>query len=108
MPSQAGNPLIRIEGYTIISVLARHRERLMNKLLVIACSLLCAATARPDGPQVLDVWPGKAPGENGKIGDEKVLDAKPGEARKVQRITNVTRPTLSVFRPAKDKDTGAA
>jgi acetyl esterase/lipase len=52
-------------------------------------------------------WPGKAPGETGKIGEEKILPDKPGQ-RTVKRLTNVTRPTLAVFRPEKGKDTGAA
>lgn len=69
---------------------------------LFTCSLAIAGE-----PTVLDVWPGKAPGEVGKIGAEKTLEDRPG-ARKVQRITNVTQPTLKVFRPAKDKDTGAA
>ena len=55
----------------------------------------------------LDVWPDKAPGETGSIGPEKVEDQKPGE-KPVKRVTNVTHPTLSVFRPARDKDTGVA
>ena len=56
---------------------------------------------------VVDVWPGKAPGEKGDIGEEKFLDQKAGE-KQVKRLTNVSRPTLTIFRPAKDKDTGAA
>ncbi len=55
----------------------------------------------------LDVWPGPAPGETGKIGEEGYLDAKPGE-REVKRLANVSHPTLTVFRPAADKDTGAS
>src|SRR5947207_169899 len=60
-----------------------------------------------DKPLVLDVWPGKVPGETGSIGEEKILESKPGE-KQVKRITNVSKPTLTVFRPAKDKDIGAA
>jgi acetyl esterase/lipase len=56
-----------------------------------------------DKPEVLDVWPGKAPGETKPIPEEK-KEASKG----VTRISNVNKPTLSVFRPAKDKDTGAA
>src|SRR5262249_20395631 len=33
---------------------------------------------------------------------------KPGENPNVKRLTNVSKPTLTVFRPEKDKDTGAA
>jgi len=57
-------------------------------------------------PFTLDVWPGKAPGETGAIGEEKVLADKPGQ--RTVRVTNVSRPTLTVFRPDKAKDTGAA
>jgi acetyl esterase/lipase len=66
-------------------------------------SLLPAA----EKPVVLDVWPGKAPQETDPIGEEKVQEPKPGE-KPVKRLTNISRPTLTFFRPAKDKDTGAA
>ncbi len=54
----------------------------------------------------LAVWPGTAPGETGKIEAEKFLDAQGGKP--VKRLTNVTRPTLTVYKPPQDKDTGAA
>ncbi len=54
-------------------------------------------------PEVLDVWPGKAPGENKPIGEEVVKESKGNKS-----ITNVSKPTLTVYRPAKDKDTGVA
>ena len=70
--------------------------------------LACAMPARAGEPTLtLDVWPDKAPGETGSIGPEKVEDQKPGE-KLVKRVTNVIHPTLSVFRPARDKDTGVA
>jgi acetyl esterase/lipase len=58
-------------------------------------------------PQTVDLWPSKAPGEKGEIGEEKLLDAKPGES-KVKRLSNVTHPTLTIYKPARDKDTGTA
>ncbi|WP_165250951.1 alpha/beta hydrolase [Paludisphaera soli] len=57
----------------------------------------------PRGPLVLDVWPGPAPGEVGSIGPEKYLDVTP-----IKRLANVSHPTLTVYRPAPDKDTGAS
>lgn len=75
-------------------------------LAAFAFSILPALHAQ-DKPLVLEVWPGKAPGETGAIGAEKFLDQKPGE-KPVKRLTNVTRPTISVYRPTKVKDTGAA
>jgi acetyl esterase/lipase len=59
-------------------------------------------------PIVIDVWPGKAPGETGAIGAEKFLDPSPKDKKPIKRLTNITRPTLTVYRPTKVKDTGAA
>src|SRR5262245_7239665 len=76
--------------------------------LIVAGVIAVTALAQPaDKAQVLDGWPGKAPGEKGEVGEEKVLESKPGE-KPVKRVTNVSKPTLTIFRPAKDKDTGAA
>jgi len=67
-----------------------------------------------DKPLVVELWPGKAPDETGNIGDELVrmspkLDKKQVEVTEPTRlITNVTKPTITIYRPAKDKDTGAA
>jgi acetyl esterase/lipase len=63
--------------------------------------------AAAEKPSVIDVWPGKPPGEKGDVGEEKVTENKPG-ATPFKNITNVTHPTLTVYRPAKDKDIGAA
>src|SRR5438552_9319368 len=65
-------------------------------------------------PQVVEWGPGKPPDEVGKIGAEYVrmsprLDRKQVEVTEPTRmITNVTKPTITIYRPAKDKDTGAA
>lgn len=62
---------------------------------------------RAKEPLVLNVWPGKAPGEMGSVGEEKSIEEKPFGFL-VKGVTNVSRPTLTVFRPAKHRDTGAA
>ena len=64
-------------------------------------------TLAADKPVLLDVWPGAVPGEKGNVPAEEDVAGKPGQ-RSVRRIGNVSKPTLSVFKPAKDKDTGAA
>jgi acetyl esterase/lipase len=68
-----------------------------------------------DKPLVIDVWPDKPADDNaGMIGEEKffqlMVAGKPYESvgRPTKWLTNVTRPTLTVYRPAKDRDTGAA
>lgn len=69
--------------------------------------LMAASASAAEKPLLIDVWPGKVPGETGNIGEEKVLDLKPGE-KPVKRVTNVSKPTITIFKPAKEKDTGAA
>jgi acetyl esterase/lipase len=76
------------------------------------CAALCLALAASTGmarePSAeIPLWPGKAPGETGDVGEEKFLEQKPGE-KPVKRLTNISKPTLTVFRPDRDKDTGAA
>ena len=67
-----------------------------------------------DKPLVVELWPGKAPDETGTIGAEKTLlspklDRKQVEVTEPTKlVTNVTKPTLTIYRPAKDKDTGTA
>lgn len=65
-------------------------------------------------PKVVELWAGKAPEEPGTIGAEKQLMSKESVRTQVEiteptrLITNVTKPTLTIYRPTKDKDTGAA
>ncbi len=82
----------------------------MRTLLLLPFLLLAWAdvTAAQEKPLVVEVWPGRAPGETGKVGPEKVTEPKKDDKHLVTRITDVSKPTLTVFRPAKDKDTGAA
>jgi acetyl esterase/lipase len=82
-------------------------QRIALPLALLVLLSLVSPAWTADKPQVVDVWPGKVPGETGQIGEEKFVEQKPGE-RQVKRLTNVSKPTLTIFRPAKDKDTGAA
>src|SRR5262245_40946785 len=81
-------------------------------LLTWLC-VACPAGAA-DKPLVLELWPGKAPEETGDLGAEKVvmspkLDRKQVEVTESTRmLTNVTKPTITIYRPAKEKDTGTA
>jgi acetyl esterase/lipase len=81
---------------------------------LLACFCLVVRAPAADRPQVVELWPGPAPDEPGTIGPEKVrmsprLDRKQVEVTEPTRmITNVTSPTLTIYRPARDKDTGTA
>jgi acetyl esterase/lipase len=77
----------------------------------IALLLLCegfGSGALAAEPIVIDVWPGEAVEDDARgIGEEEWLDPRPGD--KWQKwVTNVTRPTLTIYRPPQDKDNGAA
>lgn len=76
-------------------------------LVVVVAALTMAAPIWAAEPLTLNVWPGEVPGEKGDIGEEKVLPPRDGE-RPVIRLTNVTKPTIAVYRPPKEKNTGAA
>src|SRR4051812_21579367 len=75
---------------------------------------LCLAAPAADKPLVVDLWPGTPPDEPGTIGPETTrpspkLDRSQVEVTDSTRlVTNVTKPTLTVYRPAKDKDSGTA
>lgn len=81
---------------------------------VIAVLVTVPLVAEGGDPVVVELWPGKVPDEVGGIGAEYVrmsprLDRKQVEVTEPTRmVTNVTRPTVTVYRPAKDKDTGTA
>jgi acetyl esterase/lipase len=65
-------------------------------------------------PLVIDVWPGRPPDESTEMGPERTrlspkLDRKKVEVTEETRlITGVTRPTITIYRPAPEKDTGTA
>lgn len=72
--------------------------------LLLVASLSYPLLAQPgDKAMVINVWPSAVPGEAKPIKEETITGQQGS-----RRIENVSRPTLTVFRPAKEKDTGAA
>ena len=53
-----------------------------------------------DEPLTIDVWPGVAPGE----ADPAAVEPDSANPAKTKRVTGVTHPTLTIFRPAAEKD----
>jgi acetyl esterase/lipase len=64
--------------------------------------------ARAEDPLIVDLWPGKAPGDAGIAREEssRIYDSPLVGPTKL--ISNVSRPTLTVYMPAEEKNTGAA
>jgi len=84
-------------------------------ILPLLCLFVASPAVAADKPLVVDVWPGKpADDDPAKIGEEKfrelIVNGKPYEVdgKPTKWLTNVTNPTLTVYRPAKVKDTGVA
>ena len=77
--------------------------------LLVAGAILVSLTSAAicAEPIVKNVWPAEAPGEKGDIGEEKPMPPQK-EGRPVIRLANVSKPTITVYRPEKDKETGAA
>jgi acetyl esterase/lipase len=65
-------------------------------------------------PLVVELWPGKVPDETGDAGPEKWLMSPKLDHRQVEvteptrMVTNVSRPTITICRPAKDEASGTA
>jgi acetyl esterase/lipase len=59
-------------------------------------------------PLVVELWPGKAPGDVGIQGQETSRIHQSPLVGPTKLITNVTRPTLTVYLPPRDKNSGTA
>ena len=88
--------------------------RSVTSSAALFASLLIAWSAAAAEPLVVEVWPGNAPGETNNTAPERFrmspkLDRKQVEVTEpTQMITDVTKPTLNIYRPPKEKDTGTA
>jgi acetyl esterase/lipase len=83
----------------------------MNRL-AIACAAVCllgfTGLTRADGtPLTVDLWPATPPGETKPVGPEMYRPSKPTD-RCQKMLTNISKPTIMVYRPARDKANGAA
>src|SRR5712692_436521 len=69
---------------------------------------LTSPVVEADDPLVLPIWPDKVPGDYGEIGNEHIRPPENAPTKDAKWLTNVTKPTITVFRPEKGKNTGAA
>lgn len=70
---------------------------------IISASLFlgfcCAVSFASEPAATLNLWPGKPPGDTSDVGPEKVDKGM---------LTNVSTPTISVYKPSAEKDTHSA
>jgi dienelactone hydrolase len=78
-------------------------------LAILAAGVSCNAPAARSTPAtVIRIWPGAAPGTESWTGPEETADAELPNLGKVHIITNVTVPTVTVFRPPAGRSNGTA
>lgn len=63
------------------------------------CGLGCATLLASQPTATVNLWPDKPPGDNSDVGPEKVEKGM---------LTNVSTPTISIYKPSADKDTHVA
>jgi acetyl esterase/lipase len=83
-------------------------NRIAAGVFLLAGLSLAGPGTGKEGPIVLPLWPGKAVGDYGSIGEERIRSPEDAPTKDAKWLTNVTRPTITVFRPPKEKNTGAA
>ena len=95
-----------VRGRSVIAFI-----RMKTLLVALTITFLIPLATRCAEPEPVRLWPKDAPGEKGGIGAEtdttKPTDGLVG-GKRLMRIANVATPTMSIFSPPKDKDTGAA
>jgi acetyl esterase/lipase len=72
------------------------------------CLTCATAPGWAADPIVVDVWPGKVPGDIGIKGTEYSRIHQSPLVGPTKLIRNVTRPTLTIFRPPQDRNNGTA
>ncbi len=79
------------------------------RLIPFLAALLVTAPVSAADPVVVDLWPGKTPGDVGIEGAETTRIYESAIiAGPTKLITNVTKPTLTIYPAAKEKNTGTA
>ena len=75
------------------------------------CAGLCSSHLHGAEPLTMNVWPGKPPSETKDLppeADQTKPDDRLIAGRRIIKLGNVSTPQLAIYRPAKEKDTGAA
>jgi acetyl esterase/lipase len=79
-----------------------------NLAAPLLAGLLMTIPAVASEPVVVDLWPGKTPGDVGIKGQETSRIHQSPLVGPTKLITNVTKPTLTIYQPPREKNTGTA
>lgn len=75
---------------------------------IFIAALFTTGIAAAADPIVIDLWPGKTPGDIGITGEENSRIHQSPLVGPTKLITNVTKPTITVYRPPAGANTGTA
>ena len=74
--------------------------------------MVTSAVAQEAKPSIVKpIWPAKPPGDTVELPPEQDVtkpDAKDAGGKRIIRLTNVSIPTISIYRPSKETDTGTS
>ncbi len=86
-------------------------KRIQPALVLMICAMVVLRGGAAEPASVLPLWPGTAPGDKEPIGEEHDT-TKPTESfvagKRLIRLGNVSKPTISVYLPPSDKRNGTA
>ncbi len=82
--------------------------RHMTFVVSFIAGLLATACTFAGEPLVVELWPGKTPGDAGIKGAETSRIHQSPLVGPTKLITNVTKPTLTIYQPARGKNTQTA
>ena len=86
----------------------------MNLKQFAMCSIMLgimATTSLAAAPTILNIWPGKPPGETKELPPEVDLTKDTDKliaGKRIIKLGNVSTPQIAVYKPEKSKDTGAS
>ena len=100
-------------NHSLLAAIGEMRPAPLSRRLVPLLCLLVFHGGRlfAAEPEIVNVWPGKPPGETKELPPETNTtkpEDKPVGERPIIKLANVSTPTLAIYRPAKEADTGAA
>src|SRR6266700_1179748 len=84
--------------------------RFTSTVSLLAWLSLVWPVAAADNPMVIEVWPGTVPDETGTIGPERLRMSPKLDRRHVEvtepttMVTDVSKPTITIYRPTQEKD----
>ncbi len=111
MPGRTADASALNAGHANMNQMSGYRSVVIIGASIYLGALLFTGTSAAADPEILKLWPQGVPGGDADVGMEAdTTTAKEGlvAGKRVARLANVSEPTMTIYRPSKEKDTGAA